>query len=97
MLTPYIICCTVKVTIFKNILSRIYGTICGPLKIPGGSPVVYLEHVENHSFGMLQVISRCHLYFPCTIGHLATFIMNATLVANQWKHYSDLAVPYIYP
>jgi len=29
-----------KVTIFRNVLSRIYGTLCGPLEIPSGPPVV---------------------------------------------------------
>jgi len=26
----------------------IYGTLCGPLEIPGGQPVVHLDHVEKH-------------------------------------------------
>jgi len=38
--SSFIIYCAVKVTIFKNILSRIYGTFCGPLEILGESPVV---------------------------------------------------------
>jgi len=38
----------VKVTIFRSVLSRIYGTLCGPLEIPGGPPVVHLDHVENY-------------------------------------------------
>jgi len=29
---------TAKVTIFRKVLSRIYGTLCGPLE----------DHVENH-------------------------------------------------
>jgi len=29
---------------------KIYGTLCGPLEIPGISPVVHLDHVENHWF-----------------------------------------------
>jgi len=27
---------TVTVTIFRNVLSSIYGTLCGPLEIPDG-------------------------------------------------------------
>jgi len=30
-----IIYCTAKVTLFRNVLSRVYGTLCGPLEIPG--------------------------------------------------------------
>jgi len=37
-----------KVTIVRNVLSRIYETYSGPLKIPGGPPVVHLDRVENH-------------------------------------------------
>ena len=33
-----------------NVLSRIYGSLCGPLQIPGGPPVIHLDHVENHCF-----------------------------------------------
>ena len=33
-----IIYCMVKVTVSRNVLSRIYGTSCGPLEIPGGGP-----------------------------------------------------------
>jgi len=36
-----------KVTIFKNVLSKIYGTLYGPLEILDGPPVV---HFENHWF-----------------------------------------------
>jgi len=38
----------VIVTIFRNVLTGIYGTLCGPLEIPVGPPVVHLHHVKNH-------------------------------------------------
>jgi len=31
---------TVKITVFRDVLSRIYGTLCGPLKIPAEALVV---------------------------------------------------------
>jgi len=31
-------------------MSRIYGTLCGLLGIPGGPLVVHLDHIENHWF-----------------------------------------------
>jgi len=49
VLTPYIIYCTVKVTIFRNVLSVICGSLCRPLEIPGGPPVAHLDHVENQN------------------------------------------------
>jgi len=30
-----------------NVLSRTYGTRCTSLDIPGGAPVVYLDHVVS--------------------------------------------------
>jgi len=47
--------CTVKITIFRNFLSRIYGTLCGPLEIPGGPLVVHLDHIEIHWFGGTEI------------------------------------------
>ena len=46
----YIISCEVQVTIFRKVLSKIYGTLCEPLEIPGRPPMVHLDHVENHWF-----------------------------------------------
>jgi len=40
---PYKIYC-----IIRNVSSRIYGTLCGPLEIPGGPQVVHLDQVEDH-------------------------------------------------
>jgi len=37
----------VRVTIFRNVSSRICGTLCGPLEIP--------DHVENHWFRCLII------------------------------------------
>jgi len=34
----YIIYCTVNVTIFKNVSSRVYGNLCGPQEILGVPP-----------------------------------------------------------
>jgi len=47
---PYMIYCTIKVTIFEHVLSRIYKTLCEPLEIPGGQPMVDPSKVENHRF-----------------------------------------------
>ena len=46
-LTTY---CTIIVTLSRKVMSRIYGTLCGLLGIPGGPLVVHLDHIENHWF-----------------------------------------------
>jgi len=44
--------CTVKVTIFRNNSSRIFGTACGLLEIPGSPPVVHLVWNKLRITGM---------------------------------------------
>jgi len=45
-----------RAAMVSNVSSRIYGTLCGPLKISGRSLVVHLEHVENHWFMVSEVV-----------------------------------------
>jgi len=59
MLAPYIIYCTVLVTISRNVLLRIHGTLCGPLEIPGRPPMVHLDHVDNHQINCLLTSETC--------------------------------------
>jgi len=53
MLPPCIIYCTVKVTVFRHVLQRFYGTLCGPLEI-----LVHLDSIENHCCS----IYSCNLF-----------------------------------
>jgi len=63
ILTPYVIFCTVEVTLFRNVLSGIYGTLCGPLEIPGEPPLVHLDHIENHWVKRRNSGINCNRYY----------------------------------
>jgi len=76
MLTPdeqlvqfYIIYSTVKVTVFKNILSGVYGTVCRPLEILSGprweSLVYFLMLRRREGLNSIEFIRRS-VFISCT-------------------------------
>jgi len=84
LLTPYTICCTVKVTIVRNVSSRICGTLCGPLEIPGGPPVVHRCHVENHCLKVSKTLPR--LRCVCDLVHCLYVLMRSWMyLVTGWR------------
>ena len=78
----YIIYCAVKVTHFRNILSRICGTLCGPLEIPGGPPVVHLDHFENY-FSKTPTPEGDLLHKFCA--YKACVLLSVNFWATNWR------------
>ena len=48
----------------ENILSKIYGTLCGRLEISDGPPGVHLDHVENHRFRCMELDTETWVMDP---------------------------------